>query len=272
MKRMGILKAIGNTPLVEIDGVFAKLEGANPGGSIKDRPALQMVLDAEPETGVVEATSGNTGVGLALVAAALGLRCVIVVPEHVSERKKRAIRAFGAALVETPKDEGMAGARQVAEEIARQEGLFYARQFENPSNPKAHFKTAAEAITQLGGPPDVFVAGWGTGGTIVGVSRVLRAANPSLKVVAVQPAEYPHGIEGIYPGFVPEILSGFRADQRFTVSTEEALEAARWLAKRGILVGPSSGANFLGARWAKERFGGVVLTVFPDRGDRYEIW
>ncbi len=273
MRKMSVLKAIGNTPLVEVDGVFAKFEGANPGGSIKDRPALQMIADAEEAgilgEGVVEATSGNTGVGLALVAAAKGLRCVIVLPETVSEGKKRAIKAFGARLVETPGDEGMAGARRVAEEIAKEEGLFYARQFENPSNPKAHHKTAAEALLQLGQAPDVLVLGWGTGGTLVGMSEVLRVANPNLRVVAVQPAEFPHEIEGIYPGFVPKILEGFRVDGRIAVSSKEAAEAAGWLAKKGLLVGPSSGANFLGALRAKERFGGLVLTVFPDRAERY---
>jgi len=281
----GIIDAIGNTPLVQIETppacarLFAKFEGANPGGSVKDRIGVGMVEGAEsrgklrPGDTIIEATSGNTGVGLALVAAAKGYRCVIVLPEHTSEGKKKAIRAFGAEIVETPEQERMPGSVRVAREMARENRWFLASQFDNPDNPACHARTAAEALRDLGQAPDALVLGWGTGGTLTGMAVTIKAVNPSLLVFSAEPAESPHGIEGIAPGFVPENLDESLIDERLLVSTDEAWDAAKRLVKKGYPVGPSSGAAWVAATRACEKLGEgkVVLTLFPDRCDRYEL-
>nr|WP_204585224.1 cysteine synthase A [Collinsella intestinalis] len=293
---------IGKTPLLELTGmerreelrarVLAKLESRNPGGSAKDRIARNMIDEAEragllrPDEGytIIEPTSGNTGVGLSMIAAARGYRAVIVMPETMSEERRRLMRAYGAELVLTPGSEGMAGAIRRAEELAAETPKsIIAGQFENPANPAAHYATTGPEIWEdTEGAVDILVAGVGTGGTISGAGRYLKERNPELKVVAVEPADSPvleggapgpHKIQGIGAGFVPKALDTDIYDEIIPVTTEDAFATGRALGREdGVLVGISSGA----AAWAalevarrSENAGKTIVVVLVDTGERY---
>jgi cysteine synthase A len=289
---------VGGTPLVRLnrvlDGalaeVVAKLESFNPAGSVKDRIAVSMVDDAEArglldrDTLVVEPTSGNTGIGLAMVCAARGYRLVLTMPETMSLERRTILRAFGAELVLTPGAEGMTGAIRRAEEIvAAHPRAWLPQQFRNPANPAVHRRTTAEEIWRdTGGRVDAFVAGVGTGGTVTGVGQALKARRPDLRVVAVEPAASPvlaggaagrHAIQGIGAGFLPEVLDRAVIDEVVPVSDEAALTMARRLAaEEGLLVGISSGAAAHAAvRLASraEMTGRRVVVLLPDTGERY---
>ncbi len=290
----GILEAIGKTPLlqVKVEGVelFLKLEMFNPGGSIKDRVALAIVEEGikngelTSEKRVIEATSGNTGIGLALVCAAKGLKCTIVMPENMSEERKKILRAYGAELILTPAKDGIPGAvRKVQELITKNPDVYFpARQFENPVNPEIHYQTTAvEILEDMGKLPKLFVAGIGTGGTFTGISRRFKEANPDCICVAVEPDTSPvlsggksglHSIQGIGAGFVPPVLDRSLIDRVETVSYEEAKRFAKLLSSRfGVLSGISSGANVAVAVRVAGELGineGVV-TILPDTGERY---
>jgi cysteine synthase A len=269
--------------------LLAKLESANPAGSVKDRIALAMVEAAEddgrltPGGHIVEPTSGNTGVGLAMVAAAKGYRVTFAMPESMSVERRALLAAYGAEVVLTPAAQGMAGAVAVARDLADREGWYLPGQFDNPANPEVHRRTTAQEIwDDTGGQVDVLVAGVGTGGTLTGVGQVLREKNHDLTVVAVEPAESPvlsggapgpHGIQGIGAGFVPAVLDTAIYDEVVRVTVDEARAAARRLARlEGILAGVSSGAAVhaavLVARRERHR-GAVVVVVLPDTGERY---
>ncbi len=292
-----ILTTIGQTPLVRIRRmvggddaeVVAKLESFNPGGSVKDRIALRMIEDAEragrlqPGDVVVEPTSGNTGIGLALVAAVKGYEAVLVMPETMSVERRGLLKQLGARIVLTPGGQGMKGAIAEAERVAAAPGHFMPRQFSNPANPEAHRKTTArEIIGALEGRTlDFFVAGVGTGGTIVGTGEVLKETYPDITVVAVEPAASPvlsggspgaHKIQGIGAGFVPDVYSGDNVDEVVQVGDDEALEAARALSREeGILAGISSGAAMFAALEVARRAGSgkLVAVILPDTGERY---
>lgn len=292
-----ITDLIGNTPLVELTQltqglkarVVAKLEYFNPASSVKDRIALSMIDEAQKagllKAGdtIIEATSGNTGIGLAMVAAARGYRLVITMPESMSLERRALLRAYGAELVLTPASEGMGGAIAKANELAEQEGYFMPRQFDNLANPKIHRETTAQEIWQdTEGEVDILVAGIGTGGTITGVGEVLKANKDSVKVVAVEPADSPvfsggqkgpHKLQGLAPGFVPSILNTSIYDEVITVTTEDAFETARALAaKEGILVGISAGAAVWSALQVAKRpenEGKLIVVVIPSSGERY---
>ncbi|HVU05325.1 MAG TPA: cysteine synthase A [Polyangiaceae bacterium] len=293
----GALALVGRTPLVRLarispEGgaiVHAKAEFKNPGGSVKDRPALAMVLAAEksgalaPGATIVEATSGNTGISLAMIAALRGIKCTLVMPEDMSVERRYILRAYGAEIVLTPASEGMTGAVKRARElVAGTPGSFMPSQFENPANPESHeHGTAPEILEQIGGSLDAFVAGVGTGGTITGVGRALRAKlGRAALVVAVEPAQSAvlsgkppgmHGIQGLGAGFVPKILDRSVIDEVMTVTDVAAERMARRLAREeGLLVGPSSGANVHAATEVAKRFpGGKVVTILCDSGERY---
>lgn len=291
-----ILDLIGQTPVVKLNhltgpsdaDVYVKLEWFNPGGSVKDRIAKSMVEAAEreghlkPGDTIVEPTSGNTGIGLALVAAAKGYRAVFVMPDTMSSERRSLLRAYGAELVLTPGSEGMQGAVDKAAELAKEHGYFMPQQFDNAANPLVHeLTTGPEIVEQFGGKLDAFVAGIGTGGTISGVGRVLRKEIPSCKVIAIEPAGSPilsggkpgpHKIQGLGANFIPSILDRDVYHEVRTVENEVAFETARRLAKEeGLLVGISSGANvFAALQVAKELGKGKrVLTVSPSNGERY---
>ena len=290
---------IGNTPLVQLNQltqglparVAVKLEFFNPAGSVKDRIAIAMVENAE-KTGkikagstIVEATSGNTGIGLAMVCAAKGYKLVIIMPESMSKERRMLLRAYGAELILTPASEGMSGAIAKAEELVKNnpDTHFMPRQFDNPANPEIHRQTTAEEIWRdTDGKVDIFLAGVGTGGTLTGVGEVLKARNPNVQIYAVEPANSPvlsggekgaHVIQGLGAGFVPNILNTEVYGNVITVTNEDALATARALAeKEGILAGISSGA----AAWAAlelakkpENAGKLIVTVLPDFGERY---
>ncbi|MFI8093321.1 cysteine synthase A [Streptomyces sp. NPDC086080] len=292
-----ITSLIGRTPLVALhrygDGLPArlvvKLESANPGGSVKDRIALAMIEDAlaggalRPGGHIVEPTSGNTGIGLAMVAAAGGHPVTFTMPESMSLERRALLRAYGAELILTPAAEGMRGAVARAAELAEQNGWFMPQQFTNPANPDAHRRTTAEEIWQdTDGQVDVLVAGVGTGGTVTGVGRVLKEKKPDVTVVAVEPAESavlsggtpgPHRIQGLGAGFVPEVLDTSVYDDVCRVSLPQAQEAARLLARtEGILAGVSGGAALHAAtalaRSPRHR-GALFVVVLPDTGERY---
>ncbi len=292
--RRSVLDLIGDTPLVELRRVpssagakvLAKLEAKNPSGSVKDRPALAMIEAAEADghiregSVIVEATSGNTGIALAMIAAVRGYRCVLVMPEDMSVERRRILRAYGAEIVITQADEGMAGAVAEAERIvARTDGAFMPRQFDNAANPAVHERTTAREI--LGAVPDLaaFVAGVGTGGTLTGVARVLRAERPGVRIIAVEPAksavlsgEEPglHAIQGLGAGFVPKVLDRSLIDEVVTVTDVAADKMARRLAREeGLLVGPSSGANVHVACEVAAKASGPVVTILCDSGERY---
>ncbi|MDD5555648.1 MAG: cysteine synthase A [bacterium] len=288
---------IGGTPLVRLRrvagrgaaAILAKLEGLNPGGSVKDRICRSMIEEAErsgalsPGTTIVEPTSGNTGIGLAMIAAVRGYRCVLVMPETMSLERLYILRSYGAEVVLTPGDEGMAGAVRRAEEIHGEiRSSFMPQQFRNPANPAVHRRTTAREIVEAtGGRIDAFVAGVGTGGTITGVGEVLKRLRRAVRIVAVEPAASgvlgggaagPHRIQGIGPGFVPEILNRAVIDEVVGVTDEDAYRTARRLAREeGLFVGISSGAAAWAAIGVARRLGDgkTVVTVFPDTGERY---
>ena len=291
---------IGGTPLLELSGIereyglkarlLAKLEYFNPAGSVKDRVAKVMLDEAEkagelrPGAVVIEPTSGNTGIGLAAVAAARGYKAVIVMPDTMSEERRRLVKAYGAELVLTDGKKGMTGAIEKAEELkAEIPGSIIAGQFVNPANPKAHFYTTGPEIYEdTDGKVDIFVAGVGTGGTVTGVGRYLKSKNPDIKIVAVEPSDSavlsgksagPHKLQGIGAGFVPEVLDMSVCDEIMTVTSEQAFAAGREMGRReGVLVGISSGAALHAAKELakrEENEGKTVVVLLPDTGDRY---
>jgi cysteine synthase A len=300
MKTAGsITELIGHTPLVRLNRisdetgaeVLGKLESLNPGGSVKDRIGLAMIAAAERDgriapgrTTIIEPTSGNTGVALAMVAAARGYDLVLTMPDTFSLERRALLKAYGARLVLTPGPEGMTGAVERAVELAEElDDAFVPQQFENPANPEAHRLTTAEEIwTDTGGEVDVFVAGVGTGGTLTGVGQVLKERRPGVHVVAVEPSDSPvlsgrppgpHRIQGIGAGFVPKVLDEHVYDEVLTVAGEDAFGAARELArKEGVLVGISAGANVWAAGQLARRegmAGKVIVTILCDTGERY---
>lgn len=292
---------IGGTPMLQVNGfmravgvenatILAKLEYLNPAGSVKDRVALQMIEDAEekgilqPGATIIEPTSGNTGIGLACVAAGKGYRTILTLPETMSVERRTLLSAYGAELVLTPGSEGMSGAIAKAEELQKSiPGAVILGQFVNPANPAAHLATTGPEIWEdTDGKVDIFVAGVGTGGTITGIGQYLKAQNPNVKVVAVEPADSPvlsggkagaHGLQGIGAGFVPEILDTDVYDEVMTVTTKEAYAAGRLIArKEGVLVGITSGAALHAATEIAKRpenAGKVIVALLPDSGDRY---
>jgi cysteine synthase A len=294
-----IADLIGGTPLVRLRGlsaesgasVVAKLESFNPGGSVKDRIGLSMIEAAEREgkltpqvTTLIEPTSGNTGISLAMVAAARGYRLVLAMPETMSLERRTLLKAFGAELVLTPGDKGMKGAiARAGELVAERPEAVMLQQFENPANPEVHRRTTAEEVwNDTDGKVDVFVAGVGTGGTITGVGEVIRPRRPNLRVVAVEPVDSPvlsggqpgpHKIQGIGAGFVPAVLNTAIYDEVVQVSNDDAVATARRLAREeGLLVGISSGANAYAAAQVAARAeneGKLVVVVLPDTGERY---
>ncbi len=292
-----ILSLIGNTPLVRINRmvgadiaeIWAKLEGFNPGGSVKDRIALSMIENAEQQGRlkkggtIIEPTSGNTGIGLAMVSAVKGYRLILTMPETMSMERRQLLQAFGAELILTSGERGMLGAVEKAEEIFRDNpDYFMPQQFENRANPEVHRKTTAiEIINSLGCIPDAFVAGVGTGGTITGVGEVFRERRPDVWITAVEPAGSPvlsggnpgrHKIAGIGAGFYPGVLNTKIYDEVIPVTDEDAANATKQLAlKEGILAGISSGAAMWAAIKVAERLGRdkKLVVIFPDRGDRY---
>jgi cysteine synthase A len=269
--------------------VLAKLESRNPGGSVKDRIARSMIEDAErrgilkPGATLVEPTSGNTGIGLALVAAVKGYRLILTMPEDMSVERRRLLERLGAEIQLTPAIEGMTGAVFAAEELCRSHSDYVMpQQFQNPANPAAHRRTTAvEILEATGGALDAFVAGVGTGGTVTGVGEVLKARRPEIRVVAVEPARSPvlsggkfrvHGIQGIGASFVPGIFNRAVVDEIVQVRDEDAMTTARRLAREeGLLVGISSGANVWAALGLAQRLGAgrTVVTVLCDTGERY---
>lgn len=294
------LDLVGNTPLVRVNNlikkdelkadVLAKLEYFNPAGSVKDRIAKEMILDAlekgliNENTTLIEPTSGNTGIGLSAVATALNLKIIITMPETMSVERRNLMKAYGAELVLTPESEGMKGAIAKAKELASQiENSFIPGQFENPANPTAHYKTTGpEIYEQTEGKVDIFVAGVGTGGTISGIGKYLKEKNPEVKVVAVEPVSSPvlstgkggaHKIQGIGAGFVPETLDTKIYDEIITVENEDAFATGKEMAKtEGILVGISSGAALYAAKELakrEENAGKTIVVLLPDGGDRY---
>jgi len=292
-----ILRLIGNTPLVRINrmvsdssaGIWAKLEGMNPGGSVKDRIALSMIETAEKEGAlkpggtIIEPTSGNTGIGLALVAAVKGYKLMLTMSEAMSMERRLLLQAYGAELIITPAKEGMMGAWDRAEKILRANpGFFMPLQFENRANPEAHRKTTAvEIMDALGGVPDALVAGVGTGGTITGIGEAFRENRRDVLIIAVEPAGSPvlsggdpgeHRIAGLGAGFYPGVLNTKIYDEIITVTDSDAEETSRQLAlKEGILAGISSGAAMQAAMQVAQRIGKGkrIVVIFPDRGDRY---
>ena len=291
---------IGNTPLLELcrlettEKLFArllvKLEAWNPAGSAKDRVALSMIEDAEkrgilkPGSVIIEPTSGNTGIGLAVVAVARGYRAIIVMPDSMSMERRLLMKAYGAELVLTPGSEGMKGAIAKAKELAQEiPGSFIPGQFENPANPAAHYEaTGPEIWEDTDGEVDIFVAGVGTGGTITGVGRYLKERKPSVQIVAVEPAASPllskgvagpHGIQGIGANFVPDVLDRNVIDEVIPVTDDDAMAAGRSMGRReGVLIGISSGACLHAAiELAKraENEGKTIVALMPDSGDRY---
>ena len=289
-----ILNTIGKTPMIRLSdlgagNVYAKAEFLNPGGSIKDRIAKHIIERAE-ESGVlkkgaaiVEPTSGNTGIGFALAGVRRGYKVIIVMPEDMSEERKKIIRALGAELVLTPKEKSISGAVEKAMEIkASRPDVYLPQQFENPWNPEAHYlNTAPEIWNQMEGEVDAFVAGVGSGGTLGGVGKYLKEKNPDIKIVAVEPSNSAallghepglHQIQGIGDGFIPPVLDTSLIDDVITVTDEDAVYMARELAqKEGVLVGTSSGANVWSAITLSKKMGQGknIVTILPDRVERY---
>ncbi len=292
-----VAAAVGYTPLVQIHRlnvgsatVLAKLESKNPCGSVKDRIAKYMIEAAveqgtiKPETTIVEPTSGNTGIGLAFICAAKGLKLTLTMPESMSLERRKLLQIFGARIVLTPADRGMAGAIEKAEQIlAETPNAFMPQQFKNPTNPEAHRQTTAKEIwVDTDGNVDILVSGVGTGGTLTGCGEVLRQKNPHLRIVAVEPKDSPvlsggqpgpHKIQGIGAGFVPDVLNRSLIDEVIQVSNEDAVHTARQLAaKEGILAGISGGANVWSALQVAQRAenaGKTIVTFICDTGERY---
>ena len=291
-----VLDLVANTPLVRLHRVvpsgsaevLAKLESLNPAGSIKDRIALNMIEDAEARgelkagDTIVEPTSGNTGIGLAMVAAVKGYPLILTMPEDMSVERRKLLGRFGAELLLTPAIEGMSGAVYKAQELVEEHGYFMPQQFNNPANPDIHRRTTAqEIIKATGGRLDAFVAGVGTGGTITGVGEVLKAQSPQTLVVAVEPARSPvlaggkaglTGIQGIGASFVPSVLNREIYDELIAITDEDAYAMTARLAKEeGLLVGVSAGANVVAALQVAEKLGDGkrVVTILPDTGERY---
>lgn len=295
-----LIDLIGNTPLLELSNynhknklearLIAKLEYFNPAGSVKDRIGYGMIKDAEEKGNlkegsvIIEPTSGNTGIGLAMVSAARGYRLILTMPETFSIERRNLLKALGAELVLTPGTEGMPGAIRKADELASQiPNSFVPNQFNNPANPEIHRKTTAEEVWRdTDGQIDIFVGGVGTGGTLTGVGEVLKARKPELKLIAVEPFDSPvisggkpgpHRIQGIGAGFIPGVLNTQIIDEIFKVRNEEAFETAKTLAKtEGLLVGISSGAAaFAATEVAKrpENKGKTIVVLLPDTGERY---
>lgn len=295
-----ITETIGNTPLVELTNIekkhslkaklFAKVEFFNPGGSVKDRIASAMIMDAKnkglinKDTVIIEPTSGNTGIGLSMVAASMGLKVILTMPETMSIERRNLLKAYGAELVLTEGKKGMKGAIEKANELAKNNPhSFIPSQFTNPANPNRHYETTGpEIYKDLDGKVDIFVAGVGTGGTLSGVGKYLKEKNPNVKVVAVEPFSSPvlskgesgpHGIQGIGAGFIPETLNTSIYDEIITVKNEEAYESGKESARsEGLLVGISSGAALFAAiELAKreENKNKNIVVLFPDTGERY---
>lgn len=295
-----LIELIGNTPLVELGNykknnglkanIIAKVEYFNPGGSVKDRVGLVMLEEAEKagiidkDTVIIEPTSGNTGVGLALAAAVKGYKILITMPESMSEERRKLLKAYGAELILTPAATGMSGAIEKAEELHKEiENSFIPQQFKNPANAYAHEKTTAEEIWRdTDGKVDIFVAGVGTGGTITGVGRVLKKKNPNVKIVAIEPSTSavlsgekagPHKIQGIGAGFIPDVLDISVIDKVVKVDNEKAYEEARVIAKtEGLLVGISAGAALYTAKELakmEENKDKNIVVLLPDTGARY---
>jgi len=284
-----ILDLIGNTPLIRLkaENIYAKAEFLNPGGSIKDRVALSMLEGAErdgklnSDSIIVEPTSGNTGIGIALVGRLKGYRVIIVMPENMSEERKRLIKSLGAELILTPAEASIGGAVSKVEEIQAGDSKVYVpQQFKNPDNPKIHYEeTAHEIWRQMTGDISCFVAGVGSGGTLQGVGSYLKEHKPDVKIVAVEPKNVSallghepglHQIQGIGDGFIPEILDTSLVDEVLEVTDEDAINITRELGHNlGLLVGISSGANVWAARKMAEKIDGNICTVLPDRAERY---
>lgn len=290
-----ITETIGRTPLVKINhtekgmaDIFVKLESFNPGGSVKDRPALYMIMDAENKgllkkgDTIIEATSGNMGIALSMIGAARGYKVKIVMPDTMSIERRRIMTAYGAELILTEGKFGMKGSVEMAEQLAKENGYFLTRQFSNNANVLAHMETTAKEILEdTEGNIDAFVAGVGTGGTISGVSKILKEHKKDILTVAVQPIKSPvltggapsgHGIQGIGANFIPDIYDKTVVDEIIDMEDEVAYENARQLGKyEGILAGMSSGANFAAAKQIAKRLGEGkrVIVVLPDTGERY---
>ena len=283
------LNLIGNTPLIRLrdENIFAKAEFLNPGGSIKDRVALAMLEGAErdgrlnADAIIVEPTSGNTGIGVALVGRLKGYRVRIVMPENMSEERRKLIRTLGAELVLTPAQESIEGAVERVRQMQAEDSRVYVpQQFENPDNPRIHYEeTAHELWRQMTGDIDCFVAGVGSGGTLQGVGTFLKEHKPDVKIVAVEPKNVSallghepglHQIQGIGDGFIPKILDVSLVDEVLEVTDEDAIETTRQLGRDyGLLVGISSGANVWAARQLAHKIKGNIATVLPDRAERY---
>jgi cysteine synthase A len=293
-----VTELVGHTPLVRLNKltvgchahIAAKLEYYNPAHSVKDRIALNMILEAEkknllsPDSIIVEPTSGNTGIGLAMVCAVKGYKCVIIMPDTMSEERKMLMKAYGAELILTPGDEGMNGSINKAKElVVKDKRYFMPQQFENPANPQIHRDTTAKEIWEdTDGTVDIFVSGVGTGGTITGVGETLKQYNPNIQVVAVEPADSPvlsggekgnHKIMGIGAGFIPKVLNTHIYDEVIQVQNEDAFKTARKMASQeGLLVGISSGAAVWSAIQVanrKENEGKLIVVIIPSFGERY---
>ena len=302
MKYDNILDTIGGTPVVRLNkssvpddvNVWVKLEAFNPAGSVKDRPALNMIIDAEkrgvlkPGDTIVEPTSGNTGIGLAMVAAYKNYRAVFTMAEDMSEERKRILRSFGAEIVLTPAHLGTKGAIERARELEKEKGYFFVGQHFNPANPESHQTTANEIWDDFGTALDILVCTTGTGGTITGLRHYLKDRHPDLTIIATEPADSPilsrgvackHKIMGTAPGFIPEILDTSSYDEILPITTEEAYETTRYLAREeGIFAGISSGAatsGMLTVATRPESKGKTLLAILPDTGERYlstDVW